>query len=86
MEIIHNNAEEQKLMKYLMALIRDGNDVSIHENGVYDHSLLAKDTQVHTTKSESDAIAWSLQKIHEGYNVTYGHDSTTGEYTCIAIR
>lgn len=83
---IHNEAEEQVLMQYLMALTREGYEVSIYDEGTYSYAEATKETQVHKTKSESDAIEWSLKKIHEGYKVTTIHNTDTGEYICIATR
>lgn len=83
---IHNEAEEQALMQYLMALTREGHEVSIYDEEAYSHSVATKETQVHTTTSEANATAWTLQKIHEGYKVTTIHNTDTGEYTCIATR
>ena len=83
---IHNEAEEQALMQYLMALTREGHEVSIYDEEAYSHSVATKETQVHTTTSEANATTWTLQKIHEGYKVTTIHNTDTGEYTCIATR
>lgn len=73
-------------MQYLMALTREGHEVSIYDEEAYSHSVTTKETQVHTTTSEANAITWTLQKIHEGYKVTTIHNTDTGEYTCIATR
>lgn len=83
---IHNEAEEQALMQYLMALTREGHEVSIYDEEAYSHSVATKETQVHTTTSEANATAWTIQKVHEGYKVTTIHNTDTGEYTCIATR
>ena len=78
---IHNEAEEQALMQYLMALTREGHEVSIYDEEAYSHSVATKETT-----SEANATTWTLQKIHEGYKVTTIHNADTGEYTCIATR
>lgn len=83
---IHNEAEEQALMQYLMALTREGKEVSIYDENAYNNSIATKDTQVHTTTSEENASTWSIGKTREGYKVTIVFNSDTSEYTCIAIR
>ncbi|MCQ2260942.1 MAG: hypothetical protein MJZ77_06115 [Bacteroidales bacterium] len=83
--IIHNEAEEQALMQYLIALAREGYKVSIYNESAYTLSV-SKETITYTTKNEKDAIAWTIKKTKEGYNVTYEYDSKTGEYTCTATR
>lgn len=83
---IHDVTEEQALMKYLMALAREGYEVNVSQDGTNSRPLVTKETLVYTTKSEEDAIAWSLERIHEGYKVTCGYDPKTEEYICIATR
>ena len=83
--IINNETEEQALMQYLLALAREGYEVNVYNESAYALSA-SKETITYTTKSEEDAAAWGLKKVKEGYNVTYGYNSKTGEYTCIATR
>ena len=83
---IHNETEENAIMEYLMALAREGRNVSIQDNNARLQHVATKETQVHTTTSEANASSWSLQKIHDGYNVTIVYNPNNGEYTCIAIR
>jgi hypothetical protein len=83
---IHNDAEEQALMQYLLSLSRDGNTVVFFDEGAYSQSTGAKDTQVHTTTSEANAGSWSVKQIHDGYQVSVTYNSSTGEYVCIATK
>lgn len=83
---IHNDAEEQALMQYLLSLSREGYTVVFYDEDAYSHSVGTKDTQVHTTTSEANAGSWSLQKIHDGYQVSVTYNSATGEYVCIATK
>lgn len=83
---IHNETEEQALMQYLLALAREGFEISIYNEYPYNYSASTKETLTYTTKNEKDAVAWGLKKFKEGYTVDYFYDPKTGEYTCIATR
>lgn len=83
--IIHNEAEEQALMQYLLALAREGYETSIYNESTYSPST-SKETITYITKSEDDAVAWGLKKAKEGYKVDTTYNPKTGEYICIATR
>lgn len=83
--LIHNEAEAQALLQYLLALTREGYETSIYNESTYSPSA-SKETITYTTKSEDDAVAWGLKKAEEGYKVSHVYNPKTGEYTCIATR
>ena len=68
----------------MFALAREGHFVCINGDNV--NATAAKETVVHTTQSEEDALNWSKQKIREGYVVNISYNPRTGVYTCTAVR
>jgi len=83
---IHNEAEEQAFMQYILVLSREGKEVSFFDEEAGQYLMNAKDTEVHTTRSEADATDWSIQKVREGCKVTVGYDQSNGQYTCVATK
>ena len=85
-ERLSNEAEYDALLLRLMALAREGYEVEISGGNAAQTLSMSKEVVTYTTKKESEAIAWSKQKIDEGYNVYVTYDQETGIYTCIAYR
>ena len=73
-------------MLTLFALAREGYTVRVIDENTNLCETCAKEKVTYTTKNKNDAIAWSLEKINEGYDVTISFNQETGEYTCVATR
>ena len=85
-ERLFDKAEYDALLLRLLALAREGYDVVIVGGNSMGDVSLAKEVVTYTTKKEVEAVAWTKQKIDEGYTVQMSYDQQTGEYTCIAYR
>ncbi len=81
---LDDESEYDALMRYLVALARNGYSVTIWNPDKYQTSSQSKDVVVYTTTSEDDAIKWGKKMMDNGYSVTISYDSGTGVYTCIA--
>ena len=83
---IHNDTEEQVMMQYFLSIAQVGSSVVFFDEEAYSQSIGTKDTQIHTTASETDAAIWCLKRIRSGYHVSVAYDSEKNEYVCIAIK
>lgn len=80
-----NKLEWQAFMERMLALAREGYEVTISKNDTF-QTPQSKEKVVFVTKKESEANAWAEAMINDGYWVTISYDETTGEYTCIAVK
>ena len=85
-QVIHSDEDLDALMLTLFALAREGYTVRVIDENTNLCETCAKEKVTYTTKNKNDAIAWSLEKINEGYDVTISFNQDTGEYTCVATR
>jgi len=85
-QTVNNEEEYDALLMRLIALSREGYDVNIFGNNYTYGAVASKEVITYTTQSESDAVAWTKQKIHEGYSVSVTFNEETGYYTCIATK
>ena len=85
-QVIHSDEDLDALMLTLFALAREGYTVRVIDENTNLCETCAKEKVTYTTKNKNDAIAWSLEKINEGYDVTISFNQETGEYTCVATR
>ena len=84
--VISSDDEWDAFMQTIFALSREGCEVHIMDENRPRTGFAAKETQVYTTSIESEASAWSKDKVCNGYQVTVFFDQSSGQYTCIAIR
>lgn len=84
--VINSDEEWDAFMQTVFALSREGYEVNIMDENRPSTSFTAKETQVFTTSIESEASAWSKDKVYNGYQVTVLFDQGTGQYICIATR
>ncbi len=85
-EILHSEKEYNALLMRLMALAREGNEVSIQNGVTIGHGGITKDVVVYTTQDEKDAARWAKEMTDEGYKVTITFDSSTNMFTCVAVK
>ncbi len=80
-----NESEWNAFIERMLALAREGYEVSFSRNG---NSLASqsKEKLTFVTTDSDEAEAWVKDKIKKGYAVTVTFDQNTGEYTCIAIK
>ena len=80
-----NESEWNAFVKWMLALAREGYEVSFSKNGS-SQMLHGKEIVTFTTTSEEEAHSWSDNMTTQGYEVTISFDKKTGEYTCIATK
>ena len=83
--VLHGESAWHDFIKQMLALAREGYEVSFSRNG---NSLAAstKEKVTYVTKSEDDANDWARKMSNDGYIVTITYDDETGEFTCVAIK
>ncbi len=84
-EIFSSNEDWNILMGRLLALAREGYEVTVFNNNVAS-PLSCKETVTFTTSDPDEATVWSKHMYEEGYTVTISYDDKTGIYTCIAVK
>ena len=80
-----NASEWDAFVERMLALAREGYEVSFSKNGTSLTSQ-SKGKVVFVTKKEKEAQDWASTMTNEGYTVTITYDGNTGEYTCVAIK
>ena len=65
-ELLNNEAEYNALLLQLFALTREGYEVEIVGENAIGSAMLEKERLIYTTDKESEAVAWTKQKINEG--------------------
>lgn len=80
-----NESEWDTFVERMLALAREGYEVSFSKNGD-SFASQRKEKVIFTTNSEDEAHVWSNNMVNQGYVVTITFNKETGEYTCIAIK
>ena len=80
-----DESEWDGFMERMLALAREGYEVTFSKNGSFLTSQ-SKEKVTFVTTSEAEANHWASEMISNGYAVTISYDKKTGEYTCIAIK
>ena len=80
-----DESEWDGFMERMLALAREGYEVTFSKNGSFLTSQ-SKEKVTFVTTSEAEANHWASEMISNGYAVTISYDKKSGEYTCIAIK
>ena len=81
---IYGESDLDNFLRSMFALVKEGYRLNISNTST--RSISAKEVVVYTTYSEEEAINWSKDMIHQGYDVDITYDPKTGIYTCTASR
>jgi hypothetical protein len=73
-------------LQRMLALAEEGYRVTVSKNTDTAQYSMSKEVVTFETKSKEEAAAWIVQKVNEGYDVTFSFNENTGVYTCIAVR
>ena len=80
-----SDSEWDAFVERMLALAREGYEVSFSKNG-NSRSSQSKEKVTFVTTNEHEAHEWSEAMVDQGYEVTITFNKVTGEYTCIATR
>ena len=83
---LHNEAEWDAFMAWMLALTREGREVSFFNPETTDGTVSSKEVVTYKTPSEEDANKWATNMVAEGYTVTIVYDTKNHEYVCTAIK
>lgn len=83
---IRGEKEWLSFLDRMVALTKDGHQVSIKCLNSSNEQALSKNVVTYTTDNERDAIAWCTKMIGEGYDVTMNYDEKSGKYICNAEK
>ncbi len=80
-----SESEWDAFLERMLALAREGYEVSFSKNG---DSLSSpkKEIVTFTTTDEHEAHSWADNMANNGYSVTISYDKKTGIFTCIATK
>ena len=67
-------------------LAEKGHRVTFCNEENHTQVISSKETIKFTTIKRQEAYEWAEQMVEDGYTVTVDYDSTTGIYTCTAIK
>ena len=82
-----NGEEARKDFIYqMLALAERGCSVTFFDESRVSQNPASKEKVVYTTPDKNDAYAWANNMMAQGYTVSIQQDSTTGIFTCIAIK
>ena len=82
-----NSEEERRAFIYqMLALAERGYEVTFFEESKVSQGPVSKEKVVYTTPDKDDAYAWANSMMAQGYMVSIQQDSTTGMFTCIAVK
>ncbi len=76
----------RSFIDYMIRLAEEGHQVSFRNDNNYNCSQQSKETVVYTTNDKENANTWAADMTEQGYSVTIRYDSTTGIYTCTAVK
>ena len=83
---LYSEEEYDALLMQLMELARNGSVVELSEGSFSSPSMYTKESVSYSSSNNSDAAAWSKQKMKEGYRVRVTYDSSTNAYSCTAYK
>lgn len=81
-----NEEDYNSLIDMLVALAKEGRNVTFWREDVTGTLSPTKDIVTFTTTSEVEAAAWSKNMMDHGYTVNISYNTKTGIYTCTAIK
>lgn len=83
---LHNEAEWDAFMAWMLALTREGREVSFYNPETIDDTVSTKEVVTYKTPSEEDANKWAAHMVANGYSVSIVYDTKSHEYVCTAIK
>lgn len=84
--VFRSEEEYNALLFRLMALAREGYEVTVSNGNNLRQGNATKDVVVYTTHDQDDAVKWTNQMVLNGYAVQITYDDKTDTYTCVAIK
>ena len=84
-QVTLSESEWNAFIERMLALAREGYEVSFSKNGNSQFSQ-SKEKVTFVTTSEQEAQTWAKHMTNEGYWVTISFNEATGEYTCTAYK
>jgi pyruvate/2-oxoacid:ferredoxin oxidoreductase alpha subunit len=85
-EIIHNDEEWISFIDKMFMIAEEGRMVTFQCGDGVRNTRTTKEKVVYTTYDRKEAESWAAMMGKKGYSVQIDQDTTTGEYTCTAIR
>lgn len=82
---LSNDAEWETFLNRMLALAREGYEVTIFSDNS-NTSSSAKEVVTFTTTLSDEATHWAKNMVEQGYSVTIVYDDKTGIYTCTAVK
>ena len=70
----------------MFALAEEGYSVSFRDIESTNVVRCTKEIVTYTSRNKNEAIAWADAMEKDGYEVHISFDSTTGVYTCTAVK
>lgn len=83
---LHSDAEWNAFIAWMLALAREGREVTFYNPDAMDGTVSSKEVVTYTTPSEEDANKWASKMVANGYFVTIVYDTKSHEYVCTAIK
>lgn len=83
---LHNDAEWDAFITWMLALAREGREVTFYNPDAMDNTVCTKEVVTYTTSDPDDANAWAKQMADNGYQVKITYDNDHNVYVCIAVK
>ena len=83
---LYGDEEWKTFIDNVIELSGQGHEINIVDENAAANGIATKEMQTYTTTNKDAAATWTAEKVDNGYHVTVVHNTTSGEYTCIATK